>query len=215
MLDRFFARLDALVEEHGLFKVETIGDAARTRSPGTALWASAPPHEQGAVRSRRCVCLASLRSSQPGASRLRPSPQFIVAGGIPDFQEDHTLRIARFALGAVTAASQTLVDTEDPLLGSIRIRAGIHTGSVVGTLVGNLRRRAPTLPVVWVPAVVCRCVSECVLYALRSNTTRPLLRKYTLIGGVVFPSPFPAMYSLARSPSGCAHGPRAGPSQTR
>ena len=35
MLDRFFARLDTLVVEHGLFKVETIGDAARTRSPGS------------------------------------------------------------------------------------------------------------------------------------------------------------------------------------
>ena len=33
MLERFFARLDALVVEHGLFKVETIGDAASTRRP--------------------------------------------------------------------------------------------------------------------------------------------------------------------------------------
>ena len=62
-------------------------------------------------------------------------------GGLPKAQPDHTLRIARFALEAVQAANQVMVDEEDPEKGSISIRVGFHSGAVVASVVGNLNPR--------------------------------------------------------------------------
>ncbi len=39
----------------------------------------------------------------------------------------------------VRAASETLVDEADPSKGSLSIRCGIHSGAIVGTLIGQLR----------------------------------------------------------------------------
>ena len=86
------------------------------------------------------MCLASLRSSQPGAS-LRPSPQFFGVAGLPQPQADHTLRVARFARDVLAAASRTPVDWERPELGSVSLRIGFHCGPVIACVVGTVRLR--------------------------------------------------------------------------
>ena len=93
MLDNVYSRFDALAAKHGLFKVETIGDA------------------------------------------------YMCAGGIPERQADHTLRVARFALEAVKAAAQVPVDPEDMGKGFVRIRCGFHSGRVVASVVGSTNPR--------------------------------------------------------------------------
>ena len=62
-------------------------------------------------------------------------------GGIPEAQKDHTARVARFALEAVAAANDVLVDMDDPSQGFVNIRAGFHSGSVIASVVGDLNPR--------------------------------------------------------------------------
>lgn len=54
---------------------------------------------------------------------------------------DHTKRIAMFALEAVAAASETMIDVEDPSKGCISIRVGFHSGPVVADVVGTRNPR--------------------------------------------------------------------------
>ena len=54
--------------------------------------------------------------------------------------DDHAARIARFAMEAVAAARETLIDEDDPSRGTVSIRVGFHAGPVVANVVGT---RAP------------------------------------------------------------------------
>lgn len=56
-------------------------------------------------------------------------------------QTDHAKRIAEFAMAAIAAAQQTLIDEDDPSRGTIRIRAGFDSGSVVANVVGSVNPR--------------------------------------------------------------------------
>ena len=62
-------------------------------------------------------------------------------GGIPAKQNDHTARVAQFALEAVAAANNILVDLDDESQGYVTIRAGFHSGSVIASVVGELNPR--------------------------------------------------------------------------
>lgn len=42
---------------------------------------------------------------------------------------------------AISAASTTMVDTEDPARGYVNIRVGVHSGPVVASVVGQLNPR--------------------------------------------------------------------------
>jgi len=54
-----------------------------------------------------------------------------------DQADDHALRIAKFALDIKEVAAQTLIDEDNPSLGPVQIRIGIHCGPVVGSVVGT------------------------------------------------------------------------------
>ena len=54
---------------------------------------------------------------------------------------DHAKRIAEFAIRAVTAANETLIDEEDPAKGHVNVRVGFHSGPVVADVVGNRNPR--------------------------------------------------------------------------
>jgi Adenylate and Guanylate cyclase catalytic domain len=56
-------------------------------------------------------------------------------------ENDHVERIAKFSLGAIKAANETLIDEEDPSMGTIQIRVGFHCGPVVATVIGNVAPR--------------------------------------------------------------------------
>lgn len=46
-----------------------------------------------------------------------------------------------FAIEAIAAAEATLIDLENPALGGIKIRVGMHTGPVVTNVVGTKNPR--------------------------------------------------------------------------
>jgi len=55
--------------------------------------------------------------------------------------DTHTKRIAEFAVEAIQAAGQIMVDKDDPDKGYVSIRVGFHSGSVVSNLIGSLNPR--------------------------------------------------------------------------
>ena len=58
-----------------------------------------------------------------------------------DQNDDHTKRIAQFAVEAVEAASKIPIDEEDPRTGNVHIRVGFHSGQVVSNVIGSLNPR--------------------------------------------------------------------------
>ena len=56
-------------------------------------------------------------------------------------QGDHAKRVAEFALATLKAASETPVLPDDPSMGSVRIRVGIHCGPLVARVVGSRNPR--------------------------------------------------------------------------
>ncbi|CAJ1970001.1 unnamed protein product [Cylindrotheca closterium] len=94
MLDRLYVAFDALANKHGVFKVETIGDA----------WV--------------------------GVTNLED-----------DENSTHVKQIAEFAVEAVAAASNVLIDEDDPSAGYLHIRVGFHSGPVVSNVIGSLNPR--------------------------------------------------------------------------
>eukprot|EP00526_Cylindrotheca_closterium_P001767 CAMPEP_0113659478 /NCGR_PEP_ID=MMETSP0017_2-20120614/32381_1 /TAXON_ID=2856 /ORGANISM="Cylindrotheca closterium" /LENGTH=1078 /DNA_ID=CAMNT_0000574035 /DNA_START=785 /DNA_END=4021 /DNA_ORIENTATION=- /assembly_acc=CAM_ASM_000147 len=67
---------------------------------------------------------------------------YMCAGNLAkDQSSDHVKRVALFANDAIQAASETLIDEEDPSMGYVHIRAGFHSGPVVSSVVGSLNPR--------------------------------------------------------------------------
>lgn len=67
---------------------------------------------------------------------------YMCAGNLAkDQHKDHVRRIAMFATDIVNAASETLIDEDDPSLGYTQIRVGFHSGPVVSNVVGSLNPR--------------------------------------------------------------------------
>mmetsp|Transcript_39052 Transcript_39052/g.94427 ORF Transcript_39052/g.94427 Transcript_39052/m.94427 type:complete len:423 (-) Transcript_39052:211-1479(-) len=66
---------------------------------------------------------------------------YMCAGNLAKDQQDHVPRIALFAIGICKAASETLIDEENPSLGYTKIRVGFHCGPVVSSVVGSLNPR--------------------------------------------------------------------------
>jgi class 3 adenylate cyclase len=56
-------------------------------------------------------------------------------------QSDHAKRIADFAVAAINAANETLIDPDNPDRGVVNIRVGFHSGSVVANVVGSRNPR--------------------------------------------------------------------------
>jgi guanylate cyclase len=123
MLDRLYVAFDALANKHEVFKVETIGDA----------WVG--------VTNRTChlpkrdsplsVCIHCLTIT-------RTFSLFSVEGNQND---THAKRIAEFAVEAVAAAGNILIDEDDHSAGHLSIRVGFHTGQVVSNVIGSLNPR--------------------------------------------------------------------------
>jgi len=67
---------------------------------------------------------------------------YMCAGNLAkDHHNDHVKRIALFAIDTIQAASETLIDEDDPLFGYVKIRVGFHSGPVVSNVLGNLNPR--------------------------------------------------------------------------
>eukprot|EP00957_Ditylum_brightwellii_P047181 3582799-Ditylum_brightwellii.AAC.1 len=52
-------------------------------------------------------------------------------------QSDHTKRIAEFAIDAIKAAEETLINEDDPAKGFVQVRIGFHSGPVLSNVVGS------------------------------------------------------------------------------
>ena len=117
MLDDMYSRFDTLAKKHGLFKVETIGDAYMT--------VGGLPEPQG-------ICLPFYFSVI----------LFLTLFCSPSSQKaDHTLRVGRFALEAITSAAEVPIDRDNKRRGFVSIRVGFHSGSVVASVVGTTNPR--------------------------------------------------------------------------
>jgi len=66
---------------------------------------------------------------------------YMAVGNLMEPQEDHAVRIARFAMDAVEAARSTPISLTDPSRGNIAIRVGFHSGPVVASVVGKSNPR--------------------------------------------------------------------------
>jgi hypothetical protein len=55
--------------------------------------------------------------------------------------DTHVKRIAEFAVEAVAAAGNILIDEDDPSAGRLHIRVGFHSGQVVSNVIGSLNPR--------------------------------------------------------------------------
>lgn len=64
-----------------------------------------------------------------------------VASLVKDQREDHTKRIAEFAMDALVAANETPIDVDDPSKGNVNIRVGFHSGPIVADVVGTRNPR--------------------------------------------------------------------------
>ena len=53
---------------------------------------------------------------------------------VEDQSIDYVKRIAAFSSDAIKAASETLIDLDDPSRGFVEIRVGFHVGSVVSNV---------------------------------------------------------------------------------
>lgn len=56
-------------------------------------------------------------------------------------EDDHAKRIANFALGTLKAAAETPILADDPSMGTVQIRVGIHSGPLVARVVGSRNPR--------------------------------------------------------------------------
>lgn len=72
---------------------------------------------------------------------LLPIPRYMAVGNLHPKAGDHTARIARFALEALSESSTLAVHHDRPELGCIQMRAGFHTGPVVASVIGDLNPR--------------------------------------------------------------------------
>jgi hypothetical protein len=55
--------------------------------------------------------------------------------------DTHVKRISEFAVEAVAAAGNILIDEDDPSAGYLHIRVGFHSGQVVSNVIGSLNPR--------------------------------------------------------------------------
>jgi serine/threonine protein kinase len=60
---------------------------------------------------------------------------------VNDQYSDHAKRIAMFAIEALKAANETIIDPDDESKGFVNIRVGFHCGPVVASVVGNRNPR--------------------------------------------------------------------------
>ena len=60
-----------------------------------------------------------------------------VANLVKDQKTDHAKRVAEFSIDAIKAASEVMVDEDDPSLGFVTIRVGFHSGPVISDVVGT------------------------------------------------------------------------------
>jgi len=64
-----------------------------------------------------------------------------VANLVKDQSNNHCKLVAEFSIDAVKAANETLIDEDDKTKGTVAIRVGFHSGSVVADVVGNRNPR--------------------------------------------------------------------------
>lgn len=56
-------------------------------------------------------------------------------------QPDHAARIARFSIDAIEVAQATIIQPDQPEMGTVKIRVGFHSGPVVSNVVGKRNPR--------------------------------------------------------------------------
>jgi guanylate cyclase len=123
MLDRLYVAFDALANKHEVFKVETIGDSFVGVTNRTYF-----------LKKRDSPLSIFIHF----LTIARTISLFSVEGNQND---THVKRIAEFAVEAVAAAGNIMIDEDDPFAGRLHIRVGFHSGQVVSNVIGSLNPR--------------------------------------------------------------------------
>jgi serine/threonine protein kinase len=119
LLERLYDAFDTITATYRLFKVRRGAWHARVLACGHA----------------RLTCALRRQVETIGDA-------YMVCGGLTEGQDhDHVARVAAFAMDAIAAAAQILVDVDDPSRGFIAVRAGFHCGPVVASVVGRTNPR--------------------------------------------------------------------------
>lgn len=110
----------------------------------TLLWCMQPSRAVAVATTVARACPRPHRVSPPTLPQVETiGDAFMAVAGIPSFQPDHALRIAKFSVEAIRAANTVAVDEDDPAKGFVNIRVGFHSGPARG---GAVVAAAPPLP---------------------------------------------------------------------
>jgi class 3 adenylate cyclase/ABC-type sugar transport system substrate-binding protein len=107
----------------------------------TELSSSLPPQEVMAMMDRLFSAMDAL-STKYGLFKVETiGDAYFCVGNLEPPQENHAAQVLRFAKEVVAAVSGMPLDPKDPRKGCFKIRIGIHTGAVLGSVVGDLNPR--------------------------------------------------------------------------
>jgi len=107
----------------------------------TELSSSLPPQEVMAMMDRLFSAMDAL-STKYGLFKVETiGDAYFCVGNLEPPQENHAAQVLRFAQEVVAAVSGMPLDPKDPRKGCFKIRIGIHTGAVLGSVVGDLNPR--------------------------------------------------------------------------
>ena len=150
MLDRLYTQFDSLSAKHDIFKVSIC--FMRIDEGCCCSWGmvNLNSNETRCCLNLRCTVVfphfffaanTSTRTLLSWQVETIGDAYMAVTNLVKDQQQDHAKRIAAFAIDAIKAANETLIDTDDESRGFVNIRVGFHSGSVVADVVGTRNPR--------------------------------------------------------------------------
>ena len=107
----------------------------------TELSSSLPPQEVMAMMDRLFSAMDALSTKYRLFKVETIGDAYFCVGNLEPPQEDHAAQVLKFAQEVVAAVSVMPLDPKDPRKGCFKIRIGIHTGAVLGSVVGDLNPR--------------------------------------------------------------------------
>lgn len=138
LLHRLYTEFDRITLRYNLFKVRHALDALIILTVVLTIYINLRSYPASKLNVVSSISLGfgrfSLQVETIGDS-------YMVVGNLHTPQPDHAFRIALFALDVRDAAARVAVHPDRPELGTLRVRAGFHTGPCVASVVGDLNPR--------------------------------------------------------------------------
>ena len=107
----------------------------------TQMSSALPPQQVMAMMDRLFSLMDSLSTKYNLFKVETIGDAYFCVGNLEPPQQDHAAKVLMFAQEVVAAVSAMPLDPDDPEKGNFKIRIGIHTGAVLGSVVGDLNPR--------------------------------------------------------------------------